>query len=126
MVLRKIFMLKRDEVTVDWRKLQSEDPDGLYFSSSIIRLIKSRIETDGVCGTWRGAYGVLVGKPERKRPLRRRRRKWEDNIKVDRKEIGWEAVNRIDLAQDVDKSQAAVNAIMNHRVLKIARDFLNA
>jgi len=46
MVLRKIFILKRDEVTVDWRKLQSEDPDGLYSSSSIIRLIKSRIETD--------------------------------------------------------------------------------
>lgn len=45
-------MLKRDEVTVDWRKLQSEDPDGLYSSPSIIRLIKSRIETDGVCGTY--------------------------------------------------------------------------
>jgi hypothetical protein len=52
MVLRKIFVLKRDEVTVDWRKLQSEDSDGLYSLSSIIRLIKSRIETDGVCGTY--------------------------------------------------------------------------
>jgi hypothetical protein len=46
MVLRKIFMLKRDEVTMDWRKLQSEDPDGLYSSPSIIRLIKSRIEME--------------------------------------------------------------------------------
>lgn len=43
MVLRKIFMLKRNEVTVDWRKLQSEDLDGLYSSPSLIRLIKSRI-----------------------------------------------------------------------------------
>jgi hypothetical protein len=39
-VLRKIFMLKRDKVTVDWRKLQSEDPDVLYSAPSIIRLIK--------------------------------------------------------------------------------------
>jgi len=74
----------------------------------------------------RGAYGVLVGKPERNRPHRRRRLKWEDNIKVDLKEIGWEGVNRIDLAQYVDKSRAAVNAIMNHRAPKIARDFLIA
>ena len=51
-MLRKIFMLKRDEVTVDWRKLQSEDPDGLYSSPNIIHLIKPRIETDGVCGTY--------------------------------------------------------------------------
>jgi len=48
----KIFMLKRDEVTVDWGKLQSEDLDGLYSSPSVIRLIKSRIEMDGVCGTY--------------------------------------------------------------------------
>jgi hypothetical protein len=46
-----------------------------------------------------------------------------DNIKADLKEIGWQGVNRIDLAQDVDKLRAAV---MNHRVSKIARGFLNA
>jgi hypothetical protein len=77
-------------------------------------------------GERRGAYGVLVRKPEKNRPLMRRRRRWEDNIKVDLKEIVWEGVNRIDLAQDVDKLRAAVNAIINHRVPKIARDFLNA
>jgi hypothetical protein len=78
MVLRKIFVPKRDEVTGDWRKLHNEDPHGLY-SSPNIWVFKSRIEMDGVCGTMeerRGAYRVLVGKPERKRPLRRPRRRW--------------------------------------------------
>jgi hypothetical protein len=41
-----------------------------------------------------------VGKPEGKRPLRRPRRKWEDNIKMDHREIGWGDMNWIDLAQD--------------------------
>jgi len=73
MVLRKIFMLKRDEVTVGWRKLQSENPDGLYSSPSIIRLIKSRIEMDGVCGMYgreeRLIRGFGGGKPENKNHL---------------------------------------------------------
>jgi hypothetical protein len=77
-------------------------------------------------GKRRSAYEVLVGKPERKRPLRRRRCRWEDNIKVDLKEIVWEGVYRIDLAQDVDKLWVVVNAVMNHRVSEIVRDFLNA
>jgi hypothetical protein len=77
-------------------------------------------------GERRCAYGVLVGKPERKRPLRRRRGRWEDNIEVDLKEIGWGGVYRIDLAQDVDKLWVVVNAVMNHRVPEIVRDFLNA
>ena len=47
-------------------------------------------------------HKVLVGKPERKRPLGRPRRRWEDNIKMDLKEIGWEDVDWIDVAQDRD------------------------
>jgi hypothetical protein len=57
-----------------------------------------------------------VGKPERKRPLRRRRRRWVDNIKTDLLEIGWGGVDWIGLAQDRDKCISLVNAVMNLRV----------
>jgi hypothetical protein len=54
-----------------------------------------------------------VGKPERKRPLRRRRRRWEDNIKMDFREIGWGGMYWIDLVQDMDQWRALVNMVMN-------------
>jgi hypothetical protein len=60
-------------------------------------------------------YRLLVGKPEGKRPLRRARRRWADNIKMDLLEIGWGVVDWIGLAQDRDKWRALVNAVMNHR-----------
>jgi hypothetical protein len=50
-----------------------------------------------------GVYRVLVGRPEGKRPLRRRRSLWEDNIKMDLKEVGWGGIDWIDLAQDRDR-----------------------
>jgi hypothetical protein len=59
------------------------------------------------------AYGLLVGKPERKRPLGRPRRRWIDNIKMGLLEISWSAVDWIVLAQDRDKWRALVNAVMN-------------
>jgi hypothetical protein len=62
----------------------------------------------------RNAYRSLVGKPEGKRPLGRRR--WVDNIKMDLLEIGWGGVDWIGLAQDRDKWRAVVNAVMNLRV----------
>jgi hypothetical protein len=49
-------------------------------------------------GEWRGAYRALVGKPEGRRPLGRPRRRWEDNIKMDLREVGWEGADWIDLA----------------------------
>jgi hypothetical protein len=52
------------------------------------------------------AYRVLVGKPERKRPLGRPRHRWEDNIKMDVREIGWGVMDWIDLAQDRDRWRA--------------------
>ena len=63
-----------------------------------------------------GVHRVLVGKPEGKRPLGRLRRRWEDNIKVDLQEVGCEDMDWMDLAQDKDRWQALVNAVMNLRV----------
>jgi len=62
---------------------------------------------------WRGIYRVLVGKTEGKRPLWRRRHKWEDNIKMDIQEVGCWGMNCIELSQDRDRWRALVNAVMN-------------
>jgi hypothetical protein len=67
-------------------------------------------------GEKRNAYRILVGKPDEKRPLRRPRRKWMNNIKMDHREIGWDGMNWIDLAQDRDPWRALVNTAMNLRV----------
>jgi hypothetical protein len=65
-------------------------------------------------GERRGAYGVFVRKSEGKIALGRSRRRWEDNIKMDLKEVEW-GMNWIDLAQDRDRWRAIVKAIMNLR-----------
>ena len=67
-------------------------------------------------GERRGVYRVLVGKPEGKRPLGIHRRRWEDNIKMDFQELELVGLDRIHLAQDRDRWQALVNAVMNLRV----------
>jgi hypothetical protein len=64
----------------------------------------------------RGAYNILVGSPEGRRPLGRPRCRYEDNIKMDLREIGFVGVNWIDLAQDRDRWRAIVNTVMNLRV----------
>jgi len=64
-------------------------------------------------GEGRGAYRVLVGRPEGKRPLGRSRHRWEDNIRMDLREIGWEGVNWIHVVQDRDQWQALANMAMN-------------
>jgi hypothetical protein len=78
-VLRRIFGPKRDEVTGGWTKLHNEELHGLYSSPSIVRVIKARrIRWAGhvVCrGVVRGAYNILVGRPEGRRPLGRPRRR---------------------------------------------------
>jgi hypothetical protein len=68
-------------------------------------------------GEERKVYKVLVGKPEGKRPLGRPRRRWEDEIKMDLREIGWGNVECIQLAQDRGRWRAVVNTAMNLRVL---------
>jgi hypothetical protein len=57
-----------------------------------------------------------VEKPERKRSLGRPGRSWMDNIKIDLREIGWDGIGRIDLAEDSDQWRAIVNTVMNLRV----------
>jgi len=72
----------------------------------------------GACGAYeegRVVHGVLVGKPEGKRPLVRPRRRWEDNIKMDLREVG-RGGDWMELAQDRDRWQALVNTVMKLRV----------
>jgi hypothetical protein len=64
----------------------------------------------------RNAYRILVGKPEGKRPLGKSRCTWENNIKMDLREIGWGDMGWIDVAQDRDQWRALVNTVMNLRV----------
>jgi len=67
-------------------------------------------------GERRGLYRVLVGKPEVKRPLGRPRRRWEDNIKVDVQQVRCGCMDWIDLAQDRDRWQTLLSAVINLRV----------
>jgi hypothetical protein len=64
-------------------------------------------------GEKRGAFRILVGRSEGRRPLGRPRRRWEDNITMDLKDVGWGNMNWIELAQDRDRWRVLVNAVMN-------------
>jgi len=116
-VLRRVFGSMRDEVTGEWRKLHNEELRDLYSLPNIVRVVKSRrMRWAGHVahmGERRGVHRVLVGKPEGRRPLERRR--WEDNIKMDVWEVGGGG-DWMELAQDRDRWQALVNTVMNFRV----------
>jgi hypothetical protein len=67
-------------------------------------------------GEEKGMYRVLVGKPAVKRPMRRPRRRWEDNIRMDLQEVSCGGMDWIELAQDRDRRRIIVNAVMNLRI----------
>jgi hypothetical protein len=105
-VLRRIFGPKRDEVTGEWRKLHNEELHILYTSPNTIRQLKSRRMWAGHVARMeeeRNVYRILMGKPEGRRPLERPRRRWEDGIRMDLRENGWDSVDWIQLAQDRDR-----------------------
>jgi hypothetical protein len=109
---------KREE-DGSWRKLHNDELRSLYSSPNIVRVIKSRrmrwvghvARIEG-----RGVYGVLVGRPEGKRPLGRPRRRWEDNIKMDLREKEINGANWIRLAQDGVQWRDFVSTVINLQV----------
>ena len=72
--------------------------------------------TCSIYGESRGVYRVLLGKPEGKKPLGTPRLRWENIIKMNLQDVGFECMDWIDVAQDRDRWQALVNAVMNLRV----------
>jgi hypothetical protein len=102
------------------KKLRIDELHNLYSSPNIVRVIKSRgmrwagnvarMEERG------GVYRVLVGRPGGERPLGRRLRRQEDNVKLDLMEMGIDGANWIQLARDTVHWRAFVNTIMNLRV----------
>ena len=104
----------------EWRRLHNEELHSLYRSPNIVRVIKSRrlrwVGHVARMEEGRSAFKILTGKPIGKRPLGKPRRRWEDNIRMDLEEIGINAGNWVDSAQDRDYWRTLVNAALNLRV----------
>jgi hypothetical protein len=119
-VLRGILRPKRDEIKGGWGKLHNEELHSLYSLPNIIRMIKSRsIRWGGHVarmGMNINVYRFLMGTPEGKRSLGSPRHWWEDNIRMDLREVGCCSTDWIILAQDRDLWRAPVNTVMKLRV----------
>jgi hypothetical protein len=98
----------------------NEELNDLYSLPNIVRVVKSRrMRWAGHVarmGEIRGVHRVLVGKPERKRPLGKPRCRWENNIKIDLQEVGGRRGNWKELAQDTDRWRALVSTVRDFRV----------
>jgi hypothetical protein len=114
--LRGIFGPKREEVVRDWRRLHNEELRKFYVSRNIISDKIRDDEVGSTHGRMRNVYNILVGKPEGKRPLGRPWDRWEDNIRIDLREVELQSVDWMYLAQDRDQWRALVNTVMNLRV----------
>jgi hypothetical protein len=116
MVLRKLNLREAG----GWRRLRNKELHNLYASPNVIRVMKSRrmrwTEHVARVGEIRNAYNIMVRKPEGKRPLGRPRRRGDNTIGMDLREICCEVVDWIHLAQDMDRWWAVVTIVMNLRV----------
>jgi hypothetical protein len=100
----------RKEVVGGWKRLRNEELHNLYTSPNIIRVMKLRRMEQ-----MRNSYNILVGKFEGKRPLGRPRHRWEGNVRMGIREIGWEEVEWSHVVQVGDQSRHLVNMTMNFR-----------
>jgi hypothetical protein len=118
-VLRRVFGPKREE-DGSCRKLYNDELHNLSSSPNIVKMIQSRRMRWAVrvarIGKGRGIYRVLVGRPESKRPLGSPRRKWENNMKMDLREIVIDEANWFELAKDRAQRRDFVNTVWNFRV----------
>jgi hypothetical protein len=116
----RIFGLRRDEVTEEWRKLHNEELHDLYSLPSIIRVVKSRrirwVEHVAQMGRRETRIGCWCESQKERGPLGRPTRRWVDNIRMDLVDVGWDGVDWIGLAQDRDRLGALVNSVLNLRV----------
>ena len=117
--LRRIFGPKRDE-NGEWRRFHNEELHSLYRSPNIVRMMKSRrlrwAEHIVRMEENRDALKIVTDKPTRKRPLGRPIRRWEDNLKMDLKEMGINTRILVDSAQDRDYCRSLLNVSVNLRV----------
>jgi hypothetical protein len=113
--LRRIFRPKRDKVKGVWRKLHNQELHAVFSLSNINRITTSR----NINREEGNACGIMVEKPEVKRPLGRPRRRWVNSINIDLRETGWGGRNWIDLAQDMDQWRAVLNKVMTFSFIKL-------
>ena len=107
------------DANVEWRRLHNEELHSLYRSHNTVRIKSRRLRWAGHVarkGEGKSALKILTGIPAGKRPLGRPSRRWEDNIRMDLKDIGINTRNWVDLAQERDYWRALGNAALNLRV----------